>query len=105
VYSFNLSLVKSGPSRITATSSTTLDRFVVSDLDRVQEVQELFIVPVSSIADHELVILDSNHIRTVEEPIVRYIRDFRRINLLLLFIIQCGALKTFAVIGPNKLSK
>jgi hypothetical protein len=52
VNSFNLSFVESGPTRITATSSITLDRFVVNDL--------------------ELVILD--YIRTVEEPIVRYFR-------------------------------
>jgi hypothetical protein len=65
VNSFNLSLVESGPTRITA----TIDRFVVSDLDRVRE---LSIVPVSSIADHELVILDLNYVRTVEEPIVRF---------------------------------
>jgi hypothetical protein len=40
----------------------------VSDLDRVRE---LSIVPVSSIADHELVILDLDYVRVVEEP-----RDF-----------------------------
>jgi hypothetical protein len=77
VNSFNFSLVESGPTRITATSSTTLDRFV-SDLDRVRE---LSFVPVSSIADHELVILDLDYVRTVEEPIERYFRDFRHINL------------------------
>jgi hypothetical protein len=54
VSSFNLSLDKSGPIRNTATSSTTLDHFIVSDLDRMRE---LPIVLVSSIADHELVIL------------------------------------------------
>jgi hypothetical protein len=31
--------------------------------------------------DHELVILDLDYVRTVEEPIVKYFRDFRRINL------------------------
>jgi hypothetical protein len=50
----------------------------VSDLDWVHEP---FIVLVSSNADHELVILDFDHVRTVEKPIVRYFRDFRRINL------------------------
>jgi hypothetical protein len=50
----------------------------VSDLDSLQDMS---IVPVSSIADHELVILDLDYVRTVEEPIVRYFRDFRRINL------------------------
>jgi hypothetical protein len=76
VGSFNLSLVESGPTRITATSSTTLDSFIVSDLVRVRE---LSIVPVSSIADHELVILDLDYLRTVEEPIVKYFRDFCRL--------------------------
>jgi hypothetical protein len=78
VGSFNLSLVESGPTRITATSSTTSDRFIVSDLVRVRE---LSIVPVSSIADHELVILDLDYLRTVEKPIVKYFRDFCRTNL------------------------
>jgi hypothetical protein len=79
--SFNLSLVKSGPTRITATSSTTLDRFVLSDLDRVRE---LSIFPVSPIAEHELVIFDLDYVRTVEKPIVRFFRDFLRINLPIL---------------------
>jgi hypothetical protein len=69
---FNLSLVESGPIRIIANSSITLDRFVVSDLDRVRE---LSIVSIFSIADHELVILDLDYVRTFEEPIVRYFRD------------------------------
>jgi hypothetical protein len=75
---FNLSLIESGPTRITTISFTTLDRFVVSDMDLVRE---LLIVPVSSIADHELVILDLDYVRTVKEAIVRYFWDFCRVNL------------------------
>jgi hypothetical protein len=44
-------------------------------------VQELSFVPVSSIADHEVVMFDFDYARMFEEPIIRYFRDFRRINL------------------------
>jgi hypothetical protein len=39
--------------------------------------QELSIVPFSCIADHELVISDLDYVKTVEEPILRYLRDFQ----------------------------
>jgi hypothetical protein len=78
VNSFSLSLVESGLTRITTSSFDTLDRFIVSDMDRVRE---LSIVTVSSVADHELVILDLDYVRTVEKPIIRYFGSFCHMEL------------------------
>jgi hypothetical protein len=61
-----LSLVDSGPTRITTSTSTTLDRFIVSDI---------------TVANHELVMLSLGYTKPSEEPVVKYVRNYRRIGL------------------------
>jgi hypothetical protein len=60
---YNLSLVNSGPTRITTSTSSTLDRFIVSDITRVRS---LSVIPVSSVADHELVMLSLGYTKPTE---------------------------------------
>jgi retron-type reverse transcriptase len=76
--SYNVSLVESPPTRLTEASATTLDRFAISDLNKVRA---LTVYPVSSIADHELVVLDMKYEKPLEVPVVRYHRDLNRINV------------------------
>jgi hypothetical protein len=47
----------------------------------MDRVRKLSIVTVSSIVDHELVILDLDYVRTVEKPIIRYFGSFCHMEL------------------------
>jgi endonuclease/exonuclease/phosphatase (EEP) superfamily protein YafD len=78
IRAFGLTTVDFSPTRITETTSTTLDRFIVKDMDKVRA---LAVHSVSSIADHELVILDMAYTQPLEEPVVRYFRDWQRVNV------------------------
>jgi Endonuclease-reverse transcriptase len=75
---YGLCIVDSPPTRITENTATILDRFIIKDPGKVTS---LGVHPVSSIADHELVVIDLAYSRPVEEPVVKYFRDFNRLNV------------------------
>jgi hypothetical protein len=76
--SFGLSILDSPPTRVTETSSTTLGRVALKDTSKLKC---LSVHPVSAVTDHDLVVFNLDHARSIEKPVVGYYRDFKLLSV------------------------